>query len=583
MRIRLLSIGVLVSLASGCLFAETAYKARDDIENKDSFKALFEQTGRRSWRTWSDGGTVLRSLIGRTAPVGNALKDAESVRSVLLEYLRLPAAQLRADPAHSSVAPGGAHYEFGQWIGERRVENTLVTVDVNSASEIIGIVNQGVPGLTLLSTAPTLSNDAAKCFAAAHFLDISINCDVAPPTGEEAAQRFAPLKLDAELTLYAVEQLARWAWVVNVRRDTPRASLRYVIDAKSGVILETRDRGHAAADHPHGRVFNPTPFTDPSIKSYLDLTAVRSPPYEECDLLRLNTPGTAQPFRLIGKFVEIVEEDKPNGSPRDDIKSADGTFDFERGSAGFASTMAYYHIDDIQRFVQEDLGISDMVSRPIKVDIRVEPFDYLSKYWNDPEGAGYLRFGYRDEFGQVFHAEDGDILAHEYGHALQASKALARYDNKGPETLTMGETRAMSEGFADYWAMSFFERAKMAHNLSTVCFGDWAGRSAGGKDCLRVISITATRADLESVKNDAYKYASVWTAVLWSIRVALGRSTADKLVLRSHEFVGNQPTFAEGARAIFVADDRFNGGRNHDALCHVFVDERKLIAKEECR
>src|SRR6266849_6177075 len=165
MRSTFVTLGFLL-LAAGSLQASVDYTARKDVQ--DAFDLEF---GKTSWRTWSDQGTVLRSLIGKTSVVPDARKNG-TVRSRLWRYLGVQKEEeLRVDTKRSVATDETAHYEFTQVLADgRAVENTLVIIDVDQSDQIVGVVNQAVKNLQSLPSAPLISAAAAKCFAAADLL-----------------------------------------------------------------------------------------------------------------------------------------------------------------------------------------------------------------------------------------------------------------------------------------------------------------------------------------------------------------------------------------------------------------------------
>lgn len=549
----LLRAVVLVAMAfllAPWLWAETSYEARHDLEN--SFKQRFGETSRR---TWSHGDT-LRTLIGRTRAITFGAGTPAVVLDALRPYLGTPEPSLVL--ARRVDTRDAVHYEFTQAIAGATVENASLIVDVTHDDAIIGVSNRAEPGLKRLHLGAQLSIAAAQCFAAADFLQTVSNCDLPPPEGPQMPGGAGYLRFKVSPVLYAVPPWARPAFAVELTSVSPLVSRRYVVDARGGFILERRDRVHAFEGH--GFVFNPNPFTDSAVHNMNDLQP-SSPAYENVPLPRIVRPTTGDVF-LRGDYVFL----------KNDVKSTDGNFTQKRGVVDFAAAMAYFHIDAIQNYVQR-LGFNDIANRPIEVD--VEAFAGANAFYNNtPEGCGDLQFSVRDD--GFFAAEDGDVIAHEYGHALQSSQALGKYDKHG------GETRAMFEGFGDYWAMSYFDRINGTHHFDPQCLGEWMRRSAGAfTDCRRTVDLGATTKAFDSTKG-AHFNATIWTAALWKIHETIGGHDADEIILKSHLSVPDGPSFAEGARAIFTADQALNGGLHSSELCAIFVD-RGILKKPDCK
>jgi hypothetical protein len=561
--------------AASSLYATTAYVLDTATETK--FVAAFGDTSRRTWST-EDG--VLRTLVGRTSQKDGARGSADTARQQLQEYLGIPVEHMRLNSARTVVTPDDTHYEFTQTVNvggsDLPIENVSVVIDVNSIDEIVGVSNQALKNPVLASTKARLPEVAAKCFAAVAFLGVAANCDgpvtVQPPGSES-------LEMNARQILYAVPPLVRWAWAVELASDEMHAYRQYVIDAQAGFVLEVRERVHKSG--PHALVFNPSPFADKTVTSAdnVNLRPQPFPPYlgVTLDDLKKSADGF---LRLQGDLIQIIDMDNKHiGVINDDIVAQIGTtagFDSQRGTSKFASAMGYYHGAAVQQYVKS-LGFR--VIPELRVDVRRDPFEWKSEYTNRPVGGGFLLFGFLND-GKLFQAEDGDVVIHEHGHAVQATQAGDRFDRGDKQTM------AMAEGFSDYWAMSFFERAKQDNHLDVFCMGEWIKRISGDKGCTRVINPDATFDDFKG-SNDEYENATVWTAVLWAIRSNLNdRQAADKLLVRSLSDVLKEspvigPDFAAGARAIFMADGALNRGAHYDALCTIF-DQRKILKKEDC-
>jgi hypothetical protein len=540
-----------------------------DTATEEKFK---DKLGEYSHRIWADDLKTLRSLTGETKVIDGAYESPLKVKSALSDFIGVSTQDLLVDANRTFKTTLGAHYEYHQTIGLMAIENAGVYVDVSPDDRIIGVAAQTVRDIKLWTSGPVLSKDAGRCFAAAVFLARPANCDALPPAAVRYPAGFDSLQLDATLTLYAVPPFARWAWAVELSSENPHASRRYVIDAKGGFVLEMRDRVHHSG--PHGRIFNPSPFTDPTVKTFADV-GTNCTAYEEIDPLPELSATAAGDFVLSNDFVTVNDFQK-HADFSDDFRSADGSFDFDRGTAQFASVMAFYHITKLSERAYQ-FPFMTKPKKPLSVDVRRIPFSFTSDYTNSPPGEGFLLFGFRHKDGNVFQAEDGDVVAHEYGHAIQAGQALGRYDNG-----TNPQTPAMYEGFGDYWAISYFQTAKSAHGLTSTCLGEWIHRSSGGAGCDRTVDPSATIADYDPAK-DAHVNAAVWTAVLLEIRQQLGEQMADALILRSHYSVPDGPSFSDGARAILTADKELNAAAPRaDALCVIF-EGRGLLTNEDCK
>jgi Zn-dependent metalloprotease len=173
-------------------------------------------------------------------------------------------------------------------------------------------------------------------------------------------------------------------------------------------------------------------------------------------------------------------------------------------------------------------------------------------------------------------AQDGEIILHELGHAIQ--------DAICPDFGQTAESGAIGEGFGDYFAASYFERRKPQRYRA--CVMTWDGLASGLAEgleppCLRRVDAPLTFRHFHWRRNrdgkrlrhrndDVHDNGQIWSSTLWEIREALGRRTADRLIVESHFQLDGFTTFARGARAIIDADRNLNGGRNGRMLRALF-------------
>src|SRR5262249_26460091 len=195
-----------------------------------------------------------------------------------------------------------------------------------------------------------------------------------------------------------------------------------------------------------GRVFDPNPVVALDDSKLKDSSKIPAKAYREVQLLGLDGKGY-----LDGPFVST--RTTPG---RKKVASLD--FRFERGTKAFTEVMVYFHIDRVQRYLQ-DLGFKNVLNRPIPVNV-VGQSDDNSHY--SPVTKS-LYFG----TGGVNDSEDAEIILHEYGHAIQ--------DAQVPGFGRSDECGAMGEGFGDYLAASFFADHKPAR--LRPCVGTWDGVS----------------------------------------------------------------------------------------------------------
>ena len=92
--------------------------------------------------------------------------------------------------------------------------------------------------------------------------------------------------------------------------------------------------------------------------------------------------------------------------------------------------------------------------------------------------------------------------------------------------------------------------------------------------CIRRVDSNKDTRDFVDQEYEEHANGEIWSATLWDIRTALGRRTADQMIVESHYELDGFTTFARGARAILNADEHLNGATNRNALHNVFNARR---------
>ena len=277
---------------------------------------------------------------------------------------------------------------------------------------------------------------------------------------------------------------------------------------------------------------------------------------------RLDNITVGNPLVLSGAFAAVSNQ------AGTDAASPNGDFAYSPGHPNFDEPCLYYFLD--QAKVQlgalggESLDL-DVFSRanfaPMRGYVHVPGADD-NAYYSSVDGCVY--FGdINIDSTERYTARSRDIVIHEYVHAL--TDAICRLGRGMPHT----QSRAMSEGYSDYFAASMLDDPVM---------GDYFMNDPGGfRNCDNDQRFPGGYAGEE------HQVGEVWAGFLWSLRLdnRVGKGVADALALESLYYLGSWQTILQGVaalteadRRIFPADVTTRTGR-HEAAIRQLFDDRK--------
>ncbi len=400
--------------------------------------------------------------------------------------------------------------------------------------------------------------------------------------------------------------------VLNAAGDTPRLVDRYLRDSGASVVVD-RATGLALSSvdgsrHGLTRVESPTTeydwHTAPTLDddSYVTMTGAAF----------LRDPGAGGPVlqpvyrlhgqgdRLDGKYASVTSATLDHGG-LPTPQSSPGEFVYEPmvNTAGHCdlnpptcsrldNVNAYVHID---RFAHEFWLGQQGIEPTFQATVVTHQTNAVSRVRGDTISVGW---------GGMFlnnNALEDEILYHEYTHAILTYLGFA------PDIFSTIQRRALGEGYADYFALTFADQPEL---------GDWATRCPPRHECegpedateIRTLDTdpsvwnwnyglpssrlkygVCTRKHLEDGKcktswmtfDNTYVWGMIWGSTLWDVRKALGAATADELVAMSLVFTGGEVfTATTASGAIIFADRELNGGANEPQLREIF--QRRGIA-----
>ena len=362
--------------------------------------------------------------------------------------------------------------------------------------------------------------------------------------------------------------LRRMAWRVVLPSARPLGDFEVLVDARSGALVRLRNLVKNATTP--ALVFDPNPVVEQGSRDGLadngnsDSGVPRSL-YRTVTLQGLDPSGC-----LAGEWVR-TDLNGHGTCPR-----ARNFSSVTRGNAClcFEAAMAYFHIDGMQRYLQR-LGFNNVVHRAIPAILH-NPFDDSPNGDNSfySPSAGSLNFG----DGLVNDAQDGDVISHEYGHAMQDSQVPGFGVNQEGQTL--------GEGFGDYWQAAMSARGGNADVFNT-CFAEWDTSAVHDfindpLPCLRRVDDqwTVDRAVQECGGREIHCVGQAWSNLLWTIRKQLGGEAADRLIVQSQFSYAPESGFRDASLALLFADRQPNGGANHVFLQKLLMDRGFLTDAE---
>ncbi len=366
-----------------------------------------------------------------------------------------------------------------------------------------------------------------------------------------------PLQADAGLW-----REGGWHWITweDVQASHPRSWHRGARDVVSGMLLQEHDMLlHASDSVGRALVFRPDPLTKVGVAYggiYIDdndqNTAVLDPLRDTVSVGLTFANGA---FTLSNSAAVIQEFDAPS-VPIPNQGAPD--FFFSRADPGFEMTHALYHIERIRQRL-DTLGFGTLMTYAIPVDVNAfngmdnSAFDRAT---NPPR----LLFGE----GGVDDAEDSDVIAHEYGHAISHAAA--------PFTVNGTERECLEEALCDYFAMSH------SHRMNPWLFGHifrwdghnpfWGGRLAWCSKDYSTLTFTSI-----------YAHTDVFTTPLGEGIISFGPEIMDRIVLESMYNYSSFMSMPQAAHWILLADSVLNGGQ-HASTLHLYFAARNILSPQ---
>jgi zinc metalloprotease ZmpB len=303
------------------------------------------------------------------------------------------------------------------------------------------------------------------------------------------------------------------------------------------------------------QVFVPNPVQSLGDETLTDQkdsdAAVPATAYHTVTLTNLDGSGF-----LHGDYATVYSE---TGNP---AFSPSNTFMYTRHQDEFEQVMAYYWITEAQKYIQS-LGFGSTLraidNQPQKV--RINQYGADNSFETD-HPILEIRYGK----GGVDDAEDAEVILHEYGHAIHSSQNFS---------FASEEAGAISEGFADYWAVTVSDvvskQLGVPEREPLPCVADWDSVSYTSTvpHCLRRIDLNLHYPG--DLNGEVHHDGQIWSRALWDIRQNLGHYKADRIILQgSFDYPGT--TMPVLANSTVLAAKQLYGNGAANTVRQAFVD-----------
>jgi thermolysin metallopeptidase-like protein len=270
-----------------------------------------------------------------------------------------------------------------------------------------------------------------------------------------------------------------------------------------------------------GNVFEPNPVVTLRNESLTDQKdadyAALQPAYKIVTLMNLDGSGL-----LRGDYADVC-------GTKSCASSSSGTYLFGRDHTWFEQVTSYYAVTQAQLYIQS-LGFTNVNNEPQLV--RADQFGGDVSFYDPKKDTITVGKGGVDD------GEDLEVIWHEYGHAIQGDQVPGFGGTHG---------NSIGEGFGDYWAFTMSE--PVSGGFDPACIADWDSVSYTVGDpvhCLRRVDLDLT---VDDQTGDIHDDGQIWSRALYDIHNALGRQTADRIILQAQFAFGVDPSFAEAAQA----------------------------------
>jgi hypothetical protein len=232
----------------------------------------------------------------------------------------------------------------------------------------------------------------------------------------------------------------------------------------------------------------------------------------------------------------------------DQAYSPTAVYNYNRSDDRFEQVMAYYWATAAQKYIQSlGFGTGELPAvNKESQDLRINQWGADNSYSWDKHDV--IRLGK----GGVDDAEDGEVIVHEYGHAVHDSQVVGF-----GSSLDAG---SIGEAFGDYLAVTvgLAVTGPPAAGVPAACVADWDSVSYTSTvpHCLRRVDRDLT---VSQRRGEVHFDGQIWSRALWDIRTALGARTADRIIINAQFDFTPDTSFGDAADATVATAQEMYG------------------------
>lgn len=450
--------------------------------------------------------------------------------------------ELRTVMVRNSIS--GTQVKKQQFFNNVPVDGATVQTNINKVGQVLSVLSSFEPAVFMADTNPAIPASAALWVAAAHI-------------GSSGQDRKSP---DSELVILPNGAQGRLAWrTVHMLWD-PYGDWESYVDARDGSVISSEDiiiyekpKMPGLAIEPHvsrgepanpggslgkvdgsGDVLPANPLNgEPSRYGLRDGDPVAGF-VENKTLFRLDGTGF-----LRGDYADVDNSDQARANEPGLV------FNYSPDvlNGAFHEVNIYWHIDTFQDYIQTTLNIPN-ANNESQALFAHQGEDDNSSY---SPGTDTIRFG----DGGVDDSEDGEVVLHEYGHAIHD-------DISG---IGGGEAGAISEAFGDYLAATFGDNPLVAE-------WDATSYNPGPPPFLR--RTDGPKIYPDDLVGQVHADGEIISAAWWDLRGQVGAAIADQLIIESFFLVAATTTMPDFADATVQVDQALYGGAHLGAIYNAY-------------